>query len=266
MEAVHAIEIFQKELSDGRFLSDKNLQPEQPQFQHQALIRIPEEAETIDPKALTNILNHIHFTDGSVLVLLHQREQKKPIVMRARPEPYAEDAFLCRWTENDLAHMALEEFQFECLIIDDGESAILVRPSLVDIHKEYLAINIAEAGHIAGHRQIKRHTAKAISVQLTQSGFSTKGDLADFSPFGFCIRLNGEASGSFDRFDSSKPITVNLFKGQRIFYSGVCRYVRQLQKPLLREIVLTPADRKYKRFKKKHFRNFRQELVPSPVL
>ena len=266
MEAGYSTDISQAEPSTDGFRSLKNAWFGHHYFQNEDLIRISDKTDTVDPKTLTNIINHIHFMDQFVLVLLHQCGQKSPILLRARPEPYGECAFICRWAENHLENSEFEKLRFECLIIDDGESAILVRASLVDINKKHLVIQINEAGHIAGKRQIKRHTAKAISVQLTQSGFSTKGDLADFSPFGFCIRLNGEPSGSFDRFDWSKPITVNLFKDQRIFYSGICRYVRQLEKPLFREIVLTPVDRKYKRFPKKHFRNFRQELVPAPVL
>jgi hypothetical protein len=93
-----------------------------------------------------------------------------------------------------------------------------------------------------------------------------KGELLDFNPMGFRIRVTPEASCSFQWFNSDELATVHLRNEQQILFSGACECIRQRGGLREREIVLTPSGEGISRFKKSKVRNPRQQLQPSPTV
>ena len=106
-------------------------------FQHEDLFHGPENARTVDQESLTNMLNHIHFVDGTVLVLLRHPKYNESILVRAYPDPLPDNLLTCYWADKDMSGLELGNFQFLHLIIDDGRSMIMVPADFKEINREY---------------------------------------------------------------------------------------------------------------------------------
>ncbi|MBW2610396.1 MAG: hypothetical protein JRC68_08655 [Deltaproteobacteria bacterium] len=233
-------------------------------FKNQDLENALESAETVDKNTLANTINHIHFMDGSLFVHLRHPRYEESILVRAYPEPCIAKEITCRWSNEDLMSIDLKKYQFMHIIIDDGRSVILAPALLKEINKDFLKVELPETSYAVGQRQTKRHTCRDVITELIQSGFHGRGELLDFSPAGFRVRVKADPSCSFHWFNSDELVTIHLRKDQQMLFSGLCRCIRQRGKLQDREIVLVPVDERIKRFKKKSLRNLRQQLVPSP--
>jgi len=233
-------------------------------FKNKDLENALENAETIDRKALINTINHIHFMDGFFFVHLRHLKYKESILVRAYPDPCIDKNLTCRWSHKDILSIDLKNYQFMHFFIDDGRSVVLVPAVLHEINNESLKVELPGTSYAVGQRQTKRYVCHDVVAELTQSGFLGRGELLDFSPAGFRVKIKADPSCSFHWFNSDELVTIQLRKDKQMLFSGLCRCIRQRGKFQDREIVLAPVDYKIKRFKKKAFRNLRQQLVPSP--
>ncbi|MFH1123730.1 MAG: hypothetical protein V1758_08735, partial [Pseudomonadota bacterium] len=233
-------------------------------FRHEELIDVLESADTISQEALTNTINHIHFTDGHVHVLLRHPLYNESILLRALPEPSLGGTITCHWVDHEQQDLDLERFQLLYLILDDGRSMIMVPAELKEINREFVVILMPALSYAVGQRRARRYACREVTAELIQSGFQARGELIDFSPLGFRVRVTPEEPCSFRWFNSDEFATIHLRRDQHLLFSGTCRCVRQRHRPEGSEIVLSPMEGDIKRFKKKQIRNLRQHLVPSP--
>jgi hypothetical protein len=235
-------------------------------FMHQSLEEALETAPTMDQKDLTNVLNFIHFINSCIYVHLLHIRYGEGILLKAYPEPCLGKKFTCRWDEKNISGIILEHYQFLNILIDDGQSLILIPALPQSMDKKTFAIQIPEKSYIVGYRQERRYPCNGISAELIQNGFQAFGELVDFNPIGFRVRVIPGPSSSFRWLNLDESIHVNLMDNLQTIYSGVCRIVRHLNKQQGMEIVLSPISEGIKRFRKKQARNIRQRLVPSPSL
>ncbi len=235
-------------------------------FQHEDLIQALGDARPIDRADLKNTLNHIHFMDKVAFVHLRHNEHEEGVLVKALPGPCLGKELTCRWSEEDLSGLDLEEYQFLHVVIDDGRSMLVVPAALEEINRSCLIVRLPNTSYALGQRQARRYRCHKIAVDLIQSGFQAKGELSDFSPTGFRVRVAHIASGSFHWFNSDALVNIHFRKDQQILFSGLCECIRQQDNLGDNEIVLVPADRKIQRFKRREIRNRRQALVPSPAL
>ena len=235
-------------------------------FQHQELIHDLESADLIDQKALTNMLNHIHFIDGYVFAHLRHRKHEEGILVKVRPQPCLGKKLTCGWSDEASSGLELENYQFLNIVMDDGSSMILVPAVLQDISEGGLTVQLPSTSYVVGQRQAKRYPCHEVVVELIQSGFQAHGELLDFSPLGFRIKIDPQSSDSLHWFNSDALVTIHLRHGEKIFFTGLCRCIRERGGITGREIVAAPVDEKITRFKRKRIRNPRQQLVPSPTL
>lgn len=235
-------------------------------FRHQDLISKVENAHLIDRETLINTLNHIHFTDGYVHVLLQHPKYKEHILVSANIEPRQDSQVTCRWAEKGFLGLRLEKFQSLYLILDDGQSVILIPTGLQKINSESLTIRIPEHSYALGRRQIKRHVCQNIIAELYQTGFQAKGELLDFSPIALRVRVRPVSSSSFKWFNSDELINIQLRSDQKILFSGSGRCLRQHNELPFKEMMLTPLGGEIKRFKKRKIRNQRQKITPTPTV
>jgi len=233
-------------------------------FRHEELIDAVENAETISQEALTNTINHIHFTDGHVHVLLRHPLYHESILLRARPEPSFGNNVICYWADDEKQGLELERFQLLFVVIDDGRSMIMVPAEVKEINREFVVIQMPLAGYAVGQRRARRFACREVAAELIQSGFQARGELVDFSPLGFRVKVTPDKLCSFRWFNSDELATIHLRRDHRLIFSGACRCVRQRISSEEREIVLAPVEKDIRRFKKKRIRNLRQHLVPSP--
>jgi len=266
MEFTRSAEIHLKETAPVKRVSEEDRRLPPFLFQHQDQINTLESARPVDREALINTLNHIHFTNGYVLVHLSNPEYEESILVSVYPEPCLGKELTCRWAEKTLSALDLENYQIMHLIIDDGRSMILIPAVLNKINGECLKIQLPEISYNLSRRQAKRYVCGDVIVDLIQSGLLAKGELLDFSPIGFRIRMSAESSSFLHLFNSDELVTIHLWKDKQMLFSGVCRCIRHGGKLPDSEIVLVPIEEKINRFKKRQIRNPHQQLVPSPVI
>ena len=235
-------------------------------FKRQALEETLESSPTIGQKDLINILNFIHFMDRYVYVhLLHVR-YGEGILLKACPEPCLGKEFTCRWDEKDISGITLEHYRFLNILIDDGKSLILVPAIPQSMDNKSFTIQIPEKSYIVGYRQERRYQCHGIAAELIQNGFQASGELVDFNPIGFRVKVTPESFSSFRWLNLDESIHANLMDNRKTIYSGVCRIIRHFNKQQGMEIILSPIGEGIKRFRKKQARSIRQRLVPSPSL
>lgn len=235
-------------------------------FRHRDLIGGAENSLKVGRESLTNTLNHIHFTNGSILALLRDSRFDENILLKAFPEVCLGQTVFCRWADRDYLNPVLEHYQIFYLIIDDGLSMILVPAELQEMNAEGITVRLPLSGYAVGERKARRYACNQIESELIQSGFLARGRLIDFSPLGFRLRVRPEQSGSFRWFNHAEPFMVNLCHQGRMLFSGMCQYVRSATEEDECEFVVRPSQEAFRRFKNKQIRNTRMKLVPPPVL
>ncbi len=235
-------------------------------FKHQELVNALENADTIDQETLINTLNRIHFMNGNILLQLRDPKYDDSILIQAYPEPCFSNELTCRLLDENLSNTDIDSYQFQHIIIDDGRFMILVPAIVKETGKEYIKIQLPDISFSIGQRKAMRYACRNVTAELNQSGFVAKGEMLDFSPLGFRIRVKPDSSSFFQWFNSDAVSIIHLKQGKQVFFSCPCRCIRQENKLQGKEIVLAPTDEEIKRFDKKQLRNPRQQLVPPPAL
>ena len=233
-------------------------------FRHKELMKSVENAQGMDQTSLTNLINHIHFTDGGLRVLMTHSQYKETIMFHASPQPCMGNTVTCLWCDKTCAGLNLEKLEFLYLIIDDGRSMIMVPGTVKEMTREHMVINLPERSFALRERQAKRYACQGVEAELLQNGFHAKGELVDFSPVSFRVRVKPEPSCSFRWLNSEESAIVQLKRDGKLLFSGSCRFVRQAGRTREREFVLCPLEGEIRRFKKKKCRNLRQQLNPPP--
>jgi len=235
-------------------------------FKHEDLVQAMESAQKLGQDALTNTINHIHFTEGVVRVLLHNPDYRESFLLNAYPQPSIGKTVTCKWENKDFSGLDLDNLEFKYLVVDDGRSMIMVPAILNEINREFLVLELPEEGYALGQRQARRYACRDVKADLIQNGFHAEGELMDFSPVGFRIRVRPDPSCSFRWFNTEDTAVIHLRSESKILFSGACRMIRQRGQSTEREIVFAPLNGEIRRFKKKHIRNVRQKLAPAPSL
>jgi len=215
-------------------------------------------------ESLTNRLNHIHFVDGRVLVLLRHPRQEESILLKVKPEPCQGKTLHCTWVDPSEGAFFVRDHQFHHLVIDDGLSMVLVPGTVKERTPDGIRILLPEAGFVVGERGDRRFACQGVDAELVQNGFSARGALKDFSPSGFRLRLSPEPSCSFQWLNTAEPFSVLLRCQGRMVFSGTCEHIRSGRGDREREIVARPLAGRVRRFEKREMRNRRLKLTPSP--
>jgi hypothetical protein len=260
------IKIVPKDLDSIKRASDKRHMLPPWLFKHQELVSVLEKADTIDQEALTNTLNRIHFMNGNILLQFRDSKYDDSILVQAYPEPCFSNELTCRLLDENLTGFDIDSYKFQHIIIDDGQFMILAPAIAKETGKGYLKIQLPDISFIIGQRKARRYACRNINVELNQSGFVAVGEILDFSPLGFRIKVKPESPSSFQWFNSDAVSIIHLKQGKQVFFSCPCQCIRQENKLQDKEIVLAPTDEEICRFKKKQMRNPRQHLAPPPAL
>ena len=236
-------------------------------FRHQNLAHALEKAEIVNQEGLSNRINYSHFTEKPILVHLRHYKYEESILLRAYPDPCSGHELSCRWSsDRHPAILDLESYKFLHIMIDDGRSLLLAPIQLKDINGNSFTIQLPERSYAVGQRQARRYICSGVISELFQSGFFARGELLDFSPIAFRIRVRPDPSCSFHWFNPDELVSIHLRHDKQIFFSGTCTCVRQQGDFEDREIVLIPPAKEINRFTKRHMRSPRQHLVPSPTV
>ena len=235
-------------------------------FGHQELIQSLEGARRVKQEAVTNALNHIHFVNGDILVCLSHSAYQDSILLRAFPLPCLGGKLTCRWADENVWGLELEKYEIRYLLVDDGRSMITIPAWCQDMTYDSFSIQMPATCYRAGQRQTTRYSCLNLRAEVVQKGYIFAGEVLDFSPLAFRIRLRPCPSGNFFKWKEGEEVMMHLHCGRRFYLSRRCRCLRQEDHQGHREIVLAPALENRAQQKEKKIRNPRQRLIPSPTL
>ncbi len=235
-------------------------------FKQNQLSQALESARKMDLTELLNKINYMHFIGEGVYVnLLHPR-YNEGILLKAHPEPCMGNELTCSWADGDLSDLNLESYEFQWLIICDGQAIIFAPSTLKDINGESICMELQGQAYVLGQRSVRRYICHSVKSELIQTGFVARGDLLDFSPQGFRVRVKADAQCSFNWLNTDEMVCLNLYDGERVILSAMCNVRRQVDDCRGRDLVLTPNQEPIRRFKKKVIRNPRYLLSPPPTV
>jgi hypothetical protein len=235
-----------------------------PLLKHRDLTNIPKSAPTIEKRKLINIINHLNFTDGYLWAHLRDPRYEEDIFVRAYPQPCMGETITCEWPQETTK--GFECHRFLNLVIDDGMSVTVIPANVLYIDSERFTIKMPDTGYILGKRQARRFACQGITAEISQSGFMARGELIDFSPLSFRIRVTPYLDGSFHWLNPEEPVTLTLARGEKIVYSDPCRFIDQTSSMSVKEIVLAPVKNQFHRFRGRKIRSPRVRLAPSSVI
>ncbi|MBW1734119.1 MAG: hypothetical protein JRF51_14750 [Deltaproteobacteria bacterium] len=236
-------------------------------FQHEDLVHALENAEVIDEKSLTNTLNHIHFMDRYLLVQLRHPKYNDSVILKARPDPCLDRDLTCHFVDRGLAEINLKDYELLHLIIDDGQSVILVPAALNEMDRDSFFVQLPHKSYRIGRRQTKRYYCQGVEAELIQSGLLIKGELLDFSPEGLRVRISHLPFDTFDWSPDSALLTmVHLRRNQQVLFSSLCTCIRQHETLSSDEVVLALSSKQAKRPARRQLRIPTQDIPLRPVI
>ena len=236
-------------------------------FHHENLIHTLGNAKLIEKKSLANKLNHIHFMDGGLFVQLRHPKYDESVLVKAKPDPCLGAELICHFADENLTGIDLKKYEFLNLIIDDGQSVIFIPAVLNRMDKKSFSVRLPQESYAVKQRRPKRHLCEGVDAELVQGGRLIKGELLDFSPEGFRVKVSDIPSRTFDWSPAADVLTmVHLRRNPHVLFSGLCYCIRQRKQPSSIEAVLVPSDEEFKRSMRKQIRNPTQSLSPTPVI
>ncbi len=234
-------------------------------FQHRDLMNEIERSEELGKEKIVNALNYIHFMEGFVYACVSHPTFQETILLRGRPDPCCGDTVYLRWIDDHVNSLKIASFGFEQIILLDGETITLIPVSAPQMSASGVTAELPEKGYILRLREIKRYKCENIGADLIQNGIIARGNLIDFSPRGFRIRINTDLSSPLNWFDFEDPTVINLREKHHVLFSGPCRTIRQTNHPQGKEIVVAPILDHITKYSKEKIRSPRRQLSPSPV-
>jgi hypothetical protein len=243
-------------------LTEEYTPPPSQLFHHRDIFQAIGSAPLIERKGMINTLHYIHFTNGTVMVHASDPRYGEDFILRACIDACPPGEIVCRLVEG--SPPLPDGATIPHVIVSDGLSLILLPIHVTHVHANGFTAELPEKGHLLGKRCIKRHRARKITVGLTQSGFLARGELIDFNPQAFRVRLIPDAGGSFIWLNGQSDCMIYLQDEQKILFSGTCRCIRQTGSLFERELVLKPLGEGIQRFQKQKLRNPRLRVTPTP--
>jgi hypothetical protein len=232
--------------------------------QRRARDRDPEEGKPVDKDQLVNKINYINFRDDTLFINLKHRNYCKTLTLFARPQPCLGDVLDCLWPEEEDIRQVLKFYEFDNILIPDGQKLIMVEPEVVRMDKETISLLLPHNGYEISSRKVMRHLCTNITAQLIQSSSLFSGVLLDFNAGSFKIELKATPPQTFEWINPESAVNLILSDAKETYYTGECKIIRQTTAQGTGTYILKPLRREIQRFKHKEFRSHRYELTPSP--
>lgn len=230
-------------------------------FRHRELLQSVPHAPVIKQKELIKILHYLHFSNAPVLVLLSDPKHEEDFLIQSHLESCTAKEILCRWPREAIPVPA--NITPLNLIVEDGLSLTLLPIRVINRYEEGFSFAIPEEGRLLGTRRVGRHVCRDINVVLIQDGFVAWGELIDFSPMAFRVRVHPDTNSSFVWMNTDGQCAISLYANEKILFSGPCRCIRQNGGLSERELVFSPIHGKeIRRFQKRKTRTPRLRITP----
>ncbi len=237
-------------------------------FQHQDLNNVLESAKMIDEKALKNKINHAHFMDRNLLILLRHLKYGDNVIVKVKSGPCLGSEVTCQFVTDRSSQIDFEKFTFLHLIIDDTQSVILIPATVIKIGRSSISLHLPQKGYAVGQRQIRRYSCEKIDAELIRRGRVIKGELLDYSPDGFCVRVNNMPFNSFVQPSASDVLTMVRLSNEdhQDLFSGFCHVIREQTVLNRTDVVLVPGENQLEVCDKGNVKTPAQDLRLTPVI
>ncbi|MBT1073196.1 pilus assembly protein PilZ [Pelotalea chapellei] len=221
--------------------------------------------KVVNKRYLANKLNYLNFQDQTILIQLRHSRYDTPIALKAKPLPCVDEHLECEWVETPNLQQLLNAYDFDYLLIPDGQKLLLVNPKVISMNERGITLLLPVNGREFTYRRIRRYPGTDITAQFTQNSSLFHGTMVDFTPVS--LRVNGSTDfpQEFQWINHESAVNLHLYAGQKILYSGECEIMRQ-NFDQNRSFVLSPVNNSIRVIKPKQYRNIRQQLVPSPSM
>ncbi len=177
-------------------------------------------SESVSRKRLINMLNHVNFRGGDVVVNLRRLRDGSRLSLRARPEPCSGDTAHLAWSETPPGNIATAPYELADFFIDRGSRVIIVEGKLTDVSRLGIAILLPDHCYATSRRRLERYSAAQVRATLSRNGSETTGLLQDFG--GECLKVRFAAgdAGFLLKGRGAQPLQVSLMSGGAIVYTG----------------------------------------------
>ena len=266
MKTSRTAEVLPENVNSVQALTRKTVRFSPRLFKHRELFNDLGEAQKMDLEELNNLLNSIHFVGESLYALMRHPRYEEDILVKAYPEPSLDGTLSCRWADEHLPSSLPGKNDLIYLVIDYGRAIALVQASLIKINSDSFSVQLPETSHVITQRHGKRHATTDVAVDLSQGGLKAGGEMVDFCPEGFRVRVKHDLSCSLDCLGLVGPVNIHLRREKTILFSGPCRCIREEAGSGEKDLVFTLAGKRHIRSENKQNRNPRKRLVPSPTL
>jgi hypothetical protein len=226
--------------------------------------RGPETGKAVNKNQLVNKINFINFRGETLLINLKHRHYNKTLALLAKPQPCLGDLLDCFWQKTENIREILKYYEFNNVLIPDGQNLIMVDAELIRMDKDAISLLLPDNGYQVSSRTVKRHACMDITVQLIQNSSVFSGALLDFNARSFKIALKTAPPQTFEWINPESPVNLILSDAGETYYSGECKIIRQTTIQNSGTYILKPLRLEIQKFKHKEFRSQRYELVPSP--
>ncbi len=226
--------------------------------------RGPEAGKPVIKNQLVNKINFINFQDETLLINLKHRHYNKKLTLLAKPQPCLGDLLDCFWHQAENIQEVLKYYEFNNVLIPDGQNLITVQAELIRIDRDAISLLLPDNGYEVSSRTVRRHTCSDIKAQLIQNSSVFFGTLLDFNARSFKIGLKTVPPKTLDWINSESPVNLVLSDASETYYSGECKIIRYSAIQNSGTYILKPLRLEIQKFKHKEFRSHRYELIPSP--
>ncbi len=229
-------------------------------LRHYAIERAVRNSRKIDRKIFINTLNYLHFTGDPAILLMSHQLTGEEFLLKVYPGPCIDDTVSI--TAMTDASTDLNAFILKDLIIDDGQSVLIIPVEPVRFSDRSIILRLHVQGIISKERQTKRFQCSFVHADVSQGSNQFSGQLEDFTSTALHIRINEDIDTLKSSFDREKSLTLALYNRDKLVYSGDCLFLKQGVEPS--SVILKPNQTQHPRFKERKLRNPRLCLVPTP--
>ena len=219
----------------------------------------------IKRRDFVNLLNLVHFQEGTIFVRFQREGSGEGFYLRAHPLPNDGETLSCRWASKGPSAELLKTHACSSLLISDGIVHASVPADMMELDERGIVVRLHQPGVQESVRSLERYPGAGIRARVLQSGMSWEGDLEDFNGVSLGIRLDDRQPASRNWLNPAGEVTALLFREGNLLFSGECGILRaERGTPAL--LALSPSRGNIQRFKPREYRCHRQVLAPPPTV
>ena len=229
----------------------------------QSLSYNPDRGRSIRRRDYINRINYANFESIPLIVFFRHKRFGRSFSLKAMPSPCIENRLEMTWLEGFPEEEDINLFDCERILIPDTGNYIAFSSEDYSAGPEGITLTLPEEAYTLANRKYVREEAADISATLLQNGVLYEGNLKNFNPEGFLIKLEREGNGNFKWLNSQESLSLILRKEGMLIFSGECRISSLRGDTRNKECVAVPLSNSVRRFPKKKYRGERYELSSS---